>query len=199
LRPELIDTLEWAASWQARRDLQLNLNVFKYAMSDIIRAVPNAVAGTGSTYNNVGAQHGNGMELELVWDAARNLRVSTNYAFQRSIDEATGQDAGYAPRHHLYARADWRFTTGWTLSPQMNWVAERKRAAGDTRPPVPDYGSVDLTLRTNRGRDQWDVGLSVKNLFNADIREPSLAPGLALPHDLPMVGRSFYVQAVYRM
>ena len=199
LRPELIDTLEWAASWQAQRDLQLNLNIFKYAMSDIIRAVPNAVAGTGSTYNNVGAQHGNGMELELVWDPARNLRVSANYAFQRSIDEATGRDAGYAPRHHVYARADWRFTSGWTFSPQLNLVAERKRAAGDTRPPVPDYASVDLTMRTNRGKDQWDVALSVRNLFNTDIREPSLAPGLALPNDLPMAGRSFYVQAVYRM
>lgn len=199
LRPELINTLEAAFSWQARRDLHVNLNVFKYAMKDIIRAVPNAIAGTGATYNNVGSQDGTGMELELVWDPVRNVRVSGNYAYQRSIDGATGQDAGYAPRHQVYTRADWRFASGWSLSPQVNWVADRKRTAGDARPPVRDYTSVDLTLRTNRGKDQWDFAASVRNLFAADIREPSLAPGLAIPGDLPMAPRAIYLQAVYRM
>lgn len=199
LRPELINTLEAAVTWQARRDLQVNLNVFRYAMKDIIRAVPNAVAGTGSTYSNVGSQDGSGMELELEWDARRDLRLSGNYAYQRSIDGATNQDAGYAPRHQIYARADWRFASGWLLSPQVNWIAARKRAVGDSRPPVRDYTSADLTLRTNRGRDQWDFAASVRNLFNADIREPSLAPGLAIPSDLPMARRAFYLQAIYRM
>jgi outer membrane receptor protein involved in Fe transport len=199
LRPELINTLEAAVSWQARRDLQVNLNVFKYAMKDIIRAVPNAVAGTGSTYNNVGSQDGSGLELELVWDANRDLRLSGNYAYQRSIDGATRQDAGYAPRHQIYTRADWRFASGWLLSPQVNWVADRKRAFGDARPPVSDYTSVDLTLRTNRGKEQWDFAALIRNVFNADIREPSLAPGLAIPNDLPMAGRAFYLQAIYRM
>lgn len=199
LRPELINTLEWTASWQARRDLQFNMTIFKYAMSDIIRAVPNAVAGTGSTYTNAGSQHGSGLELELAWDASRTLRVTGNYAYQRSIDEATGQDAGYAPRQQIYGRADWRFGGGWILSPQLNWVAARKRPVGDPRPAVRDYTSVDVTLRSNRGRDQWDFAFSARNLFNADIREPSLAPGVAIPNDLPMAGRAFYLQAVYRM
>ncbi|RZI43464.1 TonB-dependent receptor [Herbaspirillum sp. HC18] len=199
LQPELINTIEWAIAWQAKRDLQFNLNLFRYEMSDIIRAVPNPVAGTGATYNNVGRQHGNGMEVEIMWDASRNLRISGNYAYQRSIDEATNQDAGYAPHHQVYARADWHFASGWIFSPQLNWVADRKRPAGDPRPPVPDYTSVDLTLRTNHGKDQWDFAATVRNLFNADIREPSLAPGTAIPNDLPMAGRAFYLQAVYKM
>lgn len=199
LQPELINTIEWAIAWQAKRDLQFNLNLFRYEMSDIIRAVPNPVAGTGATYNNLGSQHGSGMEVEVVWDASRNLRISGNYAYQRSIDEATNQDAGYAPHHQIYARADWHFASGWIFSPQLNWVADRKRPAGDSRPPVPDYTSVDLTLRTNRGKDQWDFAATVRNLFDADIREPSLAPGIAIPNDLPMAGRAFYVQAVYKM
>lgn len=198
LHPETIKTLEAAFSWQAGKDIQANLNIFRYGMRDIIRAVPNAVAGTGATYNNVGSQNGSGAELELVWDASRNLRVTGNYSYQRSIDEATNQDAGYAPHHHLYARADWRFAGGWLLSPQVNWVADRKRAVGDTRPPVPDYKTVDLTLRTTRGKNQWDFTASMYNMFNATVLEPSLAPGLALPNDLPMAPRSLYLQASYR-
>ncbi|MGE5623311.1 MAG: TonB-dependent receptor plug domain-containing protein [Bacillota bacterium] len=196
LRPETIRTLEAAFSWQARRDVQLNLSLFRYRMDDIIRlvSVPPAL---GNTYFNTGCQTGHGMELELAWDVSRRLRLSGNYSNQSSIDNATGQDAGYAPHHHLYARADWRLERDLLLSTQLNWVADRKRAAGDARAPVPDYKTVDLTLRSNRGAGQWDFAASVRNLFNADVREPSLAP--AIPNDLPMAPRAFYLQAIYRL
>lgn len=198
VRPETIKTLEAVLSWQARKDTQVNVNVFRYRMKDIIRAVTNAVAGTGSTINNTGNQNGQGMELELVWNAGRDLRLTGNYAYQHSIDETTNQDAGYAPHHHLYARADWRFAGGWLLSPQVNWVAGRKRAAGDNRPPVADYTTLDLNLRTVRGGGRWDFSVAVRNLFNADVREPSLAPGL-IPNDLPMAPRAVYLQAIYKL
>jgi hypothetical protein len=84
-----------------------------------------------------------------VWDATRSLRIAGNYAYQRSIDESTNKDAGFAPRHHLFARADWRFASGWLISPQVNWVADRKRAASDTRQPVSDYATLDIALRSN--------------------------------------------------
>ncbi len=198
LRPETINTLEAAFSWQARKDTQLNLSLFHYKMQDLIRSVPNQISGTGATFNNIGNQNGKGLELELVWDANRSLRISGNYAWQRSIDEATGQDAGYAPHHHLYARADWRLVPGWLLSPQVNWVADRRRSAGDNRPQVPDYTTLDLSLRTTRGWNNWEIAFTARNLFNADVREPSLAPGL-IPNDLPTAPRTFYLQAIYRM
>ena len=198
LRPETNSTLEASFSWQMRKDIQLNLNFFRYRMNDIIRTVPNPVPGTGSTFNNTGGQHGSGMELEASWDYSRTLRISGNYAYQQSTDEASGQDAGYAPHHQLYIRADWRYSSGWAVSTQINCVMDRKRSAGDTRPPVPDYTTIDLTTRTDRGKDQWNFSVTVHNLFNADVRQPSLAPGL-IPNDLPGPGRSLFVQASYKM
>lgn len=198
LRPETIKTVEAAFAWQARRDVQLNVNLFRYAMKDIIRTVPNAIVGTGATYNNTGSQNGSGMELELAGDISRSLRLSGHYAYQHSIDETTNQDAGYAPRHHLYARADWRFADGWLLSGQTDHVADRMRAAGDNRPAISDYTTFDLSLRADRGNNRWSFAASIRNLFNADVREPSLAPGL-IPNDLPMAPRSFYLQMIYRM
>lgn len=198
LRPETVSTLEAAISWQAGRDAKVNFNVFRYGMRDVIMAIPNPAPAPGSTYNNAGSQNGSGAELEVIWDASHNLRLTGNYSYQRSIDETTQQDAGYAPRQHLYARADWRIAPGWLLAPQINHVADRKRIAGDARPPVPDYTTLDITARTvNRGANQWGFAASVRNLFNADVREPS-APG-AIPNDLPMARRSLYLQAVYRM
>jgi iron complex outermembrane receptor protein len=201
LRPETNSTVEAALSWQARRDTQVNLSLFRYDMKDTIRAVTNSTPNTGSTYANTGKQNGHGAEVELAWDAGRTLRLTGNYAWQRSIDEATNQDAGYAPHHHLYGRADWRFANAWLLSGQVNWVAERKRAVGDSRPDVPDYKTLDLTLRSNMGKDrsQWEYAASVRNLFNADVREPSLAPGTAIPNDLPMAPRTLWLQATYKL
>ncbi|HEX7650065.1 MAG TPA: TonB-dependent receptor [Noviherbaspirillum sp.] len=199
LRPETISTLEAAVSWQVSKDVSLNVSAFRYSMKDIIRLVPRPAAGTGSVYQNTGDQTGKGMEFELVWDVNRSLRLSGNFAHQQSVDETTQQDAGYAPHNHLYGRADWRFASGWTFSGQVNYVADRKRPAGDARPPIADYTTLDLTLRTEQRKDNWNFAASVRNLFNADVREPSLAPGLAIPNDLPMAPRTLYVQAVYQM
>ncbi|MCK9388762.1 MAG: TonB-dependent receptor [Sulfuritalea sp.] len=209
LKPERIRTVEAAFAWQARKDTQVNLSLFQYLQSDTIRAVANAVGTSVQTFQNTGKQDGHGAEFELVWDANRSLRLTGNYSWQVSTDQTTNTDAGYAPHHHVYARADWRFTGNWMLSPQLNWVADRKRAFGDTRPDVPDYTSVDLTLRTERGKGQWSFAASIRNLFDATILEPTLfaapvagrpdIPTSLIPYDLPMPSRSFYLQATYSL
>ncbi|MDZ4200796.1 MAG: TonB-dependent receptor [Gallionella sp.] len=198
LKPETNQTLEAAITWQARKDILLNLNFFHYEMKDIIRLVPNVAPAVGSSYSNTGQQHGNGMELESVWDYSPTMRLTGNYSYQNSTDDATGQDAGYAPHHRLYLRSDWRYASGWLASTQLNRVMDRMRAAGDTRPKIPDYTTVDLTVRSP-GYGEWTFSTSVRNLFNADVREPSLAPGSAIPNDLPMAPRSLWLQANYRM
>lgn len=199
VRPETIKTMEAAFSWQAHKDTQVNLNFFNYNMQDIIRAVANPAPTPGSTVTNTGEQEGKGFEIEVVWDASRSVRLTSNYAYQVSIDKATQLDAGYAPHKHLYARGDWQLGSGLMLSPQINWVADRKRAGGDARPSIPDYTTVDLTLRTSSGKKRWEFAGSVRNLFNATVLEPSLAPGVAIPDDLPMAPRTLYVQATYRL
>lgn len=192
LKPETNQSVELAFAWQATSSLQANLNLFRYQMNDILRFVLDTSTGI-STAQNAGRQHGQGLEVELVWDANQSLRLSGNYAQQRSIDEATNQDAGNAPRHHVYARADWRFMPRWTLDTQLNYVADRKREPSDTRPPIADYHTVDLTLRSQKQSRDWDFAFKVLNLFDADAREPSPSPGL-IPNDLPLAPREWRVE-----
>jgi len=191
IKPETIQTREAAFSWQARKDTQINLSLFHYDSQ-------NGITPVSGLYKNKGTQYGNGMELETVWDASRALRVSGNYSYQKSIDETTNQDAGYAPHHHLYARADYRFSGNWMLGSQVNYVADRKRAVGDNRPDIPNYTTVDIALHNSQGKKQWDYAASVHNLFNATVLEPSLAPGTAIPNDLPMAPRSLWLQITYK-
>lgn len=198
LEAETIKTLEAGISWQARQNTQVNLSLFTHQMTDIIRLTPNPVAATGKTYQNTGEQTGNGGEIEIIWDATKSLRITGNYAYQKNIDKATRHDAGYAPHHLIYTRADWRFTQGWQLDGQVNHVADRNRAVGDNRQQIPDYTTVDLTLRTHLPKQGWDFAASVRNLFDADVREPSQA-GSGITYDLPMPGRTFWLQARFSL
>lgn len=199
LKPETNNTVETSFAWQARADTAVNLTLYHYGMNNIIRTVTNMTPGTGATYANAGKQNGRGVELEATWNPGRELKLSGNYAWQRSVDEATDTDAGYAPHHHLFGRADWQAGSGYLVSPQLNWVADRHRAAGDLRAPVGDYVTVDMALSTRRGQGHWDFTLALRNLFNVDVREPSIAPGVAIPHDLPMAPRALSLQAVYSL
>jgi outer membrane receptor for ferrienterochelin and colicins len=199
LKPETNESVELAFAWQAASTLQANLNLFSYQMKDILRFVPNPDGS--ATAQNAGQQHGEGVEVELVWDASASLRLSGNYAQQRSIDETTNQDAGNAPRHHVYVRADWRFVPRWTLDTQLNYVADRKREPSDTRPPIADYHTVDLTLRSQKQSSAWNFAFKVLNLFNSDAREPSPygTPFVSIPNDLPLALREWRVELSHQI
>lgn len=196
LKPETNESKELAFVWQVASALQANLNLFRYEMKDILRFVQNP--DNSYTAQNAGRQHGQGFEVELTWDANRNLRLTGNYAQQHSIDEATNQDSGNAPRQHVYARADWRFMPRWTLDTQLNYVADRKREPGDPRPAIADYHTVDITLRNDKRNSDWDFAVKVLNLFNTDAREPSPSPGL-IPYDLPLAGREWRVELSHQI
>lgn len=198
LEPETITTYELAFNYQPTGTLQTNLSLFRYKMADILRFVADPAPATTRTAQNSGSQTGYGLEWEVKWDITKKLRLSGNYAFQRSTDELTGQDAGNAPHHHIYARADWKFHPQWTLDTQINWIADRARVAGDPRPPIDDYTTVDFVLRGKKLWKDWDASLILRNAFDVDAREPSPAPGL-IPNDLPLPGRAWYLQFQHRL
>jgi iron complex outermembrane receptor protein len=149
------------------------------------------------------------MEVEAVWGASRNVQVTANFAWQESIDESTNKDAGYAPRKHAFVRSDWRMSGDWMLSSRLNRVADRRRVPGDTRTTVPDYTTLDLTLRNTLEKGKWEIAASVLNLFNATVLEPTLfaaAPGSVpgyptslIPYDLPVSPRTIWLQTEYKL
>ena len=201
LKPERISTLEFVLDWHPRQDLRLGLNLFRHRMRDLIDFVPNAIAITGATAQNIGRQTGNGIEVEAAWEVTRRVIVSGNYAYQRSIDENTGRDAGGAPRHHTYLRADWRVGSEAAASAQLNWIGRRERAGNDTRAPLAGYRTLDLTLRSPVGKGRWDFAFSLRNVFDATGYEPSpyATPAAPIPGDLPLGGRAAFLQVSCKM
>lgn len=198
IQPETIAMNELAFVWQPLTALQTNLSLFRYQMSEIIVATPNPDPSTGKTYQNSGGQSGHGFELEANWDAARTLRISGHLSVQKSTDQASGKAAGLAPQRRLFARASWQLAPNWQLGGIVNHVADRARQPDDTRAPVADYTTVDLTLRHQKAFGNWDLRATVLNVFNRDAREPSFAPG-NIPFDIPLPRRALNVELSYRM
>ena len=197
LKPETTRTLEAVSNWHATSSLAFNVSVYGYHMRDIVRTVPIPPPAPGGTiYTNVGRQHGRGVELEAQWDATRRLRLSGHLSLTRATDPATGSDVGNVPRRDAFLRADWRLANGWRVDAMINHVAERRRASGDRRPPVPDYTTLDLAVSTAPAARDWTFSAALRNAFDADVREPNLAPGL-IANDLPQAGRSVTLQAGY--
>ncbi|HSW08881.1 TonB-dependent receptor plug domain-containing protein [Aquabacterium sp.] len=196
LKPETTRTLEAVLNWAATPRLQLNLNLYAYRMRDILRTLPNPAPTPGTRYSNTGRQNGRGLETEAVWDATRQLRMSGHVSLAQTVDPATGLDVGNVPRRDLFLRADWRLASGWRINALANHVAGRRRAPGDVRPPVADYTTVDLALASDSSAAGWTFSATLRNAFDADVREPSLAPGL-VANDLPQAGRSFTLQVGY--
>lgn len=193
LKPETMENIELAFDYRPTDKLRLGLNFFNYWWKNIIRFVPDA-NNASSTAQNTGSQQGYGTELEAEWQANDRLKLISNYSYQKSQDQVLNHDAGYAPHHQIYLRANWEFVTDWVFSPQAKWIVGRSRSFGDNRPPIDDYTWVDLTLRRQNIAKNFEVAFSVRNLFDVNAREPSLAgnPQAAIPNDLPLAQRSFF-------
>jgi iron complex outermembrane receptor protein len=186
IKPETIQTDELVFAWQPTGKVQTNLSLFRYQMRNIIQLV-------NGRMQNAGDQTGQGLELESTWDANDSLRLNGSYSMQYSHSSLTGQDAGLAPHHRLFARADWRFMPLWQFGATVNHVMDREREQGDSRPKTPDYTTVNLNLRREKIADNWQVSLMVYNLFNSNAYEPTFR-SIGMGSDLPLPGRSLYLQ-----
>ncbi|WP_144776889.1 TonB-dependent receptor plug domain-containing protein [Marinobacter maritimus] len=199
LDAETIDSFEIALSHQVTSKFLYGVNAFYYEIDDLIIAQP--TSGPVSTvYRNSGQRNGHGAELEATYQVSDDLKIIANYAYQDATDDKTNEAVGEAPNHQVYGRAEWRAVSGWFLNTQLNWVGEQKRIAADTREPVSDYTTVDLTLRTDGLWLGLDMSLSVRNLFDDDIWDPSpySDPMPLVPGDFPMAGRNVVAEVQYR-
>ena len=140
----------------------------------------------------------------MSWQALRDLELSSNFSWQKSEDRNLNADAPYSPEKQLYMAANWQPAELWNIHVQANWVMDRNRAAGagDFRSDVDNYALVDLTIRRKSLWDHVDLALIVKNLFDEDAREPSLAGGVGFPvpieNDLPLAGQQILAEIRYQ-
>jgi iron complex outermembrane receptor protein len=190
LNPETINTYEWALDYRPFSSLRTAVNVYYYQIDNLITAVADPGRQTNS-YQNSGNQNGYGTELEWNWQVAEQWNVKGNYAWQHATNEVTNQPVSGVPEHHVYAALQWQFMPDWQFQPQLNWIGGRTRLPGDNR-NLSDYQTIDLTLRGKKLFGHLTLAASLRNAFDTNYYEPAT---LQLPQNLPMPGRSFYLEA----
>ncbi len=190
LKPETIDTYEWAFDYHPLSTLRTAANVYYYQIHDLIKAVqePNKPS---ATYQNAHDQDGYGMELEGNWQLNAQWSLTGNYAWQHAMDQQSNARVAGAPEHHVYAATVWQFMPKWQLQSQLNWIGSRLNPILGNG-PLNDYQTVDFTLRGKKLFNQVDVTASLHNAFDTTPLEPA---AVDISNNLPMPGRSFYLEA----
>ncbi|MDD5579251.1 MAG: TonB-dependent receptor [Methylobacter sp.] len=190
LKPETINTFEWAFDYRPFSSLRTAVNVYYYQIDNLISAVPDPSRLT-NIYQNSGNQNGYGTEFEFNWQWSEKWNVKGNYAWQNATNEVTKRRVTGVPEHHVYIAFQWQFMPKWQLQPQLNWIGGRTSLLGDNR-KLGDYETIDFTLRGKKLFGHLNLAASLRNAFDTHYYEPA---ALQFPENLPMPGRSFYLEA----
>ncbi len=193
IKPETLRSLELAFDYHPTPTFRTGLNLFRYQWQDIITYLPDLGAPTISA-QNFGEQTGHGIEFESDWDVNQQLKLIGNISIQKSTNEISNQDAGNAPDRDFYLRAEWQPIDRVKANLQSTWIQDRERPAGDSRPFIANYNTTDINLNQTTADKSWQYGLSIKNVFDSDRREPA-TPNIV--NDLPLESRSFWVELSY--
>jgi outer membrane receptor protein involved in Fe transport len=199
VKPEHIQTLEAAVDYRPNQKWHIGANIFTYRLTDKILFVQDKKEQVYLA-QNAGSQTGKGFVVEGGWLFNENWAFAGSYAYQRAEDQEQHTIAN-VPLQDIYLRADWRISPSWCLSSQASWILDRHRTANDPREPVKDFVNVDLSLHYAKPKSPWHLTLTIRNLFDADVREPTPGPDesgmIKIPYDLPMPGFNYFLEFRY--
>jgi len=194
LKPETINTVEWAFDYRPSSALRTALNLYYYHIDDGINITPSQTQQGIFQYNNFGNQDGYGSEWEWNYKLSEEWSILGNYSWQNARNDKTNRRISGVPEHQIYFAGIWQFMPQWQFQSQLNWLGGRVRDPGDTR-PLDDYETVDFTLRGKKLWGHVNLAASLRNAFDSNNLEPAGFPSAVLPTNLPLPGRSFYFEA----
>ena len=194
LDPEIINTIELAFDYRPFQSLRTGVNLYYYAIEDLIEAVANEGSRSRSPMikkslvtwkamdwnsNGIGSYMSSFLSVAIMPGNMHMIKI---------LDF----DVAGVPEQQLYVAALWEFMPRWSLQTQLKWIGERKNMLGDNRKNLEDYETVDITLRSEKILGHLNLAASVRNIFNKHAREPAVPE---IPDQIPTLGRSFYFEA----
>jgi len=193
LDPETTETTELAFGWTPSWDVNADINLYRYKTKDMIAFVPEGNTGT-SIAQNINSLKGKGVEFSIDWNISKTWHLNANYAYQKTIDGKTNKQQPFVPKQFGTVSLAWLFHPDWKLASQFDWIADRKREAGDSRSALDDYTLTNLSLHYKPEVGHWKTGLTVKNIFDQKVYEPSDGK---IPDDYPLGERSIFATIEY--
>ena len=201
LTAETTDTFEAVAIYRSSEMHHAQFNIY-YSILKNVLDIDSSDFESGGQYINRPNRTSYGVEMAYTLRTTRQNRLHLNFTYnqtsyltpQNDIEQTMpGVAQVMAKGHYTHY-----LTPMFSLSTLVKYIGQRKAhedfASPDSRADLDAYTTVDTSLNiTNWHR--WDIHATVKNMFNADVRYPSLYD--QHPEGLPREGRNYLLQAEY--
>ena len=168
LAPERVDATELAYIRKFSTNSYLQANLFYLQNKDQI-----SNSTTQPEYANNIDTDIYGMEFEFKGNLSANDHFYLNYSFVQGED-SNDQSLANVAEHMAKGYYTYNVTNALSASGIIKYVGAKPRIQGDTRDDVDAYSCVDATVRYDEPENGYTLMLSVKNIFDADIRYPSV-------------------------
>jgi iron complex outermembrane receptor protein len=196
LNPERIETYEAGLAWRLNRFFATNLNYFYSTIEDQIVW---DTSTTPAVNANMGKSETQGIELGVSGAYGVDIYWKLAYAYQEPRDANANRRLPFVPSHRASGSINYALTRNLTLHTDLLWTGSRSRPAGDSRPDLPSYATVDLALTLKNFFDTLEVQATIRNIFDQRFKDPDISGAQnKLPGDLPREGISAFVTAAYR-
>lgn len=193
LRPEEITTYEAIIEHQLGGDVRLSASLYRNDIHNLINQVIDPADGF-TVFQNIGRVRTSGAEAEAekIWSNQNRLRVS--YAWQKTIDQVTGQELENSP--HNLASLQYAvplFDDALQSGLRLQYVGSRKTLTGSS---VGGYTLTHLNFLTRKLAKGTELSLGIYNLFDHRYADPGRPEHTQ--DTIPQDGRSVRVKLTYQ-
>lgn len=194
LKPEQITTYEAGLTYRFNRYIAADLNYFYSTIKDQIITVSSSPQT--AFYTNLGTTETQGVEFGLNGGFAGKANWKASYVFQDPRDANSHGHLPYVPSHRGTASINYAPIKYVNLHSDLLWTGPRPRPAGDSRPEMPSYTTVDVAVTLKNFFESLEIQAGVRNIFDRHFNDPDTSGALQkVPGDFPREGISALVTA----
>ena len=201
LRPETIRTMEAVLEHRPSSGGLMSATLFRNEIRNLIDYAqvsdPDGVPDSGDEilrFENLRSLNISGAELRFERPLRDDGKFRVSYTGQQTRDHS-GTRVANSPRH--LAKLNWiqpLFATGLRGGVEMQYVGVRQNTAGDR---IASQLLTNLTVAATYA-GSLDLLLTVSNLFNRKVADPAALFHLPVVRRIPLDGRAWHLQAIYR-
>ena len=190
LEPEKVTSYELAYIRNFTSDSYLQSNLFYLINKNQIYN-----SASNPAYRNAAKTDIYGIELEYKGHILPNDELYANYTYldgSYTVDGTSKNSSLPNVAHHLAkGYYIYYFSNAFSLGTTLKYVGSKERMQTDLRPRVKAYTTLDTALNYKSTQYNYTVNVSVKNIFNADVRYPS--PQNTYENDYTQERRTFLI------
>jgi len=190
LEPEKVDAFELAYIKKFSSDTYLQSNLFYLINKNQIYN-----SATDPLYKNVLDTDLYGLELEYSGHISSADKLYLNYSYvtgsSKTSDTGIKTDLTNVAHHLAKGYYIYNINNALSVSGIVKYVSSKDRILGDNREKAPAYTTLDTTFNYKNHKNNYDVTVGIKNIFDANVVYPS-APNTYI-RDYTQEGRTFFI------